>query len=73
MRFAQEDFGRIRMQLAIYTSIFRRCTKNELKGAFVTRFVFAITAAGVVSCGGRKTSPLTPFILHIVFSLSPLR
>ena len=30
--------------------------------------LFAITAAGVVPCGGRKTSPRTSSIVQIIFS-----
>ena len=30
-------------------------------------FLFAITAAGVVPCGGPKMSPRTPSILYILF------
>ena len=35
--------------------------------------LFAITAAGVVPCGGRKKSPRTSSIVHIIFYLGPLR
>ena len=31
-------------------------------------FLFAITAAGVVPCGGRKKSPRTSSIVQIIFS-----
>ena len=37
------------------------------KGAHF-RFLFAITAAGVVPCGGRKMSPRTSAIVRIIFS-----
>ena len=30
--------------------------------------LFPITAAGVVSCGGRKKSPRTSYIVHIIVS-----
>ena len=36
-------------------------------------FLFAITAAGVVSCGGPKQSPRTSSIVQIIVSFSPLR
>ena len=35
--------------------------------------LFAITAAGVVPCGGPKKSPSTSFIVQIIFSFDPLR
>ena len=36
-------------------------------------FLFAITAAGVVPCGGPKKSPRTSSIVQIIFYLGPLR
>ena len=33
----------------------------------------AITAAGVVPCGGRKKSPRTSSIVQIIFHFGPLR
>ena len=35
--------------------------------------LFAITAASVVPCGGRKKSPCTSSIVQIIFYLGPLR
>ena len=35
--------------------------------------LFAITAAGVVPCGGPKKSPCTSSIVQIIFYLGPLR
>ena len=35
--------------------------------------LFAITAAGVVPCGGPKMSPRTSSIVQIIFYLGPLR
>ena len=35
--------------------------------------LFAITAAGVVPCGGLKKSPRTSSIVQIIFSFDPLR
>ena len=35
--------------------------------------LFAITAAGVVPCGGRKKSPSTSSIVQIIFYFGPLR
>ena len=35
--------------------------------------LFAITAAGVVPCGGPKKSPRTSSIVQIIFSFDPLR
>ena len=35
---------------------------------FSVLFLFAITAAGVVPCGGRKKSPRTSSIVQIIFS-----
>ena len=34
---------------------------------------FYFTAAGIVPCGGRKMSPRTSSIVHIIFYFSPLR
>ena len=34
---------------------------------------FAVTAAGVVPCGGPKKSPRTSSIVQIIFYLGPLR
>ena len=39
---------------------------TALKGSVL--FLFAITAAGVVPCGGPKTSPRTSSIVQIIFS-----
>ena len=36
-------------------------------------FLFDFTAAGVVPCGGRKTSPRTSTILQFIFYFGPLR
>ena len=36
-------------------------------------FLFDFTAAGVVPCGGRKTSPRTPTIVQFIFYFGPLR
>ena len=36
-------------------------------------FLFAITAAGVVPCGGPKTSPRTSSIMQIIFSFGLLK
>ena len=38
-----------------------------------TVIFFAITAAGVVPCGGRKKSPRTSPIVQIIFYFCPLR
>ena len=35
---------------------------------FIYRQIFAITAAGVVPCGGPKKSPRTSFIVQAIFS-----
>ena len=43
-----------------------------LKGTHFS-FLFAFVAAGVVHCGGRKTSPLTSTIVQFIFSFGPLR
>ena len=34
-------------------------------------FLFAFTAAGVVQCGGRKTSPHTSTIVQFIFYFGP--
>ena len=36
-------------------------------------FLFAITAAGVVPCGGPKKSPRTSSIVQVIFPFGPLR
>ena len=36
-------------------------------------FIFDFTAACVVPCGGRKTSPLTSTIVQFIFYFGPLR
>ena len=36
-------------------------------------FLFGITAAGVVPCGGPKKYPRTSFIAQIIFFFDPLR
>ena len=36
-------------------------------------FLFDFTAAGVVPCGGRKTSPRTSSIVQFIFYFGPLR
>ena len=44
---------------------------TALKGSVL--FLFAITAAGVVSSGGPKNSPRTSFIVQIIFSFGSAR
>ena len=34
-------------------------------------FLFAFTAAGVVQCGGRKTSPRTSTVVQFIFNFCP--
>ena len=36
-------------------------------------FIFDFTAAGVVPCGGRKTSPRTSTIVQFIFYFGPSR
>ena len=43
-----------------------------LKGSHF-RFLFDFTAAGVVQCGGRKTSPRISTIVQFIFYFGPLR
>ena len=43
-----------------------------LKGSHLW-FLFDFTAAGVVPCGGRKTSPRTSTIVQFIFYFGPLR
>ena len=43
-----------------------------LKGSYFL-FLFVFTAAGVVQCGGRKTSPRTSTIVQFIFYFDPLR
>ena len=44
-----------------------------LKGDLVSGFMFDFTAAGVVPCGGRKTSPRKSTIVQFIFYFVPLR
>ena len=39
----------------------------------ISDFIFDFTAAGVVPCGGRKTSPRTSTIVQFIFCFGPLR
>ena len=39
----------------------------------ISDFIFDFTAAGVVPCGGRKTSPRTSTIVQFIFYFGPLR
>ena len=45
---------------------------TALKGSHF-RFLFDFTAAGVVPCGGRKTSPHTSTTVQFIFYFGPLR
>ena len=45
---------------------------TALKGSHFW-FLFDFTAAGVVPCGGRKTSPRTSTIVQFIFYFGPLR
>ena len=47
------------------------CLSFYLTGFSV--FIFDFTAAGVVPCGGRKTSPRTSTIVQFIFYFGPLR
>ena len=47
-------------------------TFNASKGSNLY-ILFAITAAGVVPCGGPKKSPRTSSIVQIIFFFGPLR
>ena len=46
--------------------------KHVLKD-LISDFIFDFTAAGVVPCGGRKTSPRTSTIVQFIFYFGPLR
>ena len=46
--------------------------ENALKGSHFL-FLFNFTAAGVVTCGGRKMSPRTSTIVQFIFYFGPLR
>ena len=50
----------------------RRTYFIALKGSHF-RSLFDFTAAGVVPCGGRKTSPRTSTIVQFIFYFGPLR
>ena len=45
---------------------------TALKGSHF-RFLYDFTAAGVVPCGGRNTSPRTSTIVQFIFYFGPLR
>ena len=54
--------------------VFNQYTGNELEfDRFISDFIFDLTAAGVVPCGGRKTSPRTSTIVQFIFYFGPLR
>ena len=46
-----------------------KASSNDL----ISDFIFDFTAAGVVPCGGRKTSPRTSTIVQFIFYFGPLR
>ena len=43
------------------------------KSVLISDFIFVFTAAIVVPCGGRKTSPRTSTIVQFILYFSPLR
>ena len=47
------------------------CLRGRVKQAELTRP--SVSAAGVVQCGGRKTSPHTSTIVQFIFYFGPLR
>ena len=56
-----------------YSSLSEKISHNILSNVFIAlkgtyfRILFAFTAAGVVQCGGRKTSPRTSTIVQFIF------
>ena len=54
--------------LRIKLSLFSLLLKD-----LISDFIFDFTAAGVVPCGGRKTSPRTSTIVQFIFYFGPLR
>ena len=46
---------------------------SSLLKDLISDFIFDFTAAGVVPCGGRKTSPRKSTIVQFIFYFGPLR
>ena len=49
------------------------CLYFEHIAYMLTKALFDFTAAGVVPCGGRKTSPRTSTTVQFLFYFGPLR
>ena len=50
-------------------SLWKAVAENRMNSSFPIRY---FTAAGVVQCGGRKTSPRTSTIVQFIFYFGPL-
>ena len=59
-------WGFISRNYVVWPIFFRMNVFIALKGTHIW-FLFAFTAAGVVQCGGRKTSPRTSTIVQFIF------
>ena len=56
------------VETAVWPIPFLISVFTALKGSQFQLFYFAIIAAGVVPCGGPKTSPRTSSIVQVIFS-----
>ena len=61
---------KIRNKFSLYDLPLNVFTASKGSNLYI---LFAITAAGVVPCGGPKKSPRTSSIVQIIFYLGPLR
>ena len=65
-------WGFISRNYVVWPTFFLMNVFIALKG-YHFWFLFDFTAAGVVPCGGRKTSPCTSTIMQFIFYFGPLR
>ena len=60
-------------EIAQYTPYFHPLNVFTASKGSNLYILFALTATGVVPCGGRKMSPRTSSIVQIIYYLGPLR
>ena len=65
-------WGFISRNYVVWPTFFLMNVFISLKGSHFW-FLFDFTAAGVVQCGSRKTSPCTSTIVQFIFYFGPLR
>ena len=66
-------FTRLGFPSEILSDLGSQFTSEVMKEDLISDFIFDFTAAGVVPCGGRKTSPRTSTIVQFIFYFGPLR